>query len=461
VELLSGVLSVVVIVSVDVPDVVTEVGLNDAVAPVGNPLALRFTVPVNPFNAPIVAVYVVDPPGATVCEPGDAEIEKSGAAFTTSVTVAVCVRVPLVPVSVNVELPAGVLPVVVIVSVDVPDVVTEVGLNDAVAPVGSPLALRFTVPVNPFKAPIVAVYVVDPPAVTVRELGDAEIVKSGAALTTSVTVVLCVRVPLVPVSVKVELPAGVLPVVVIVSVDVPDVVTEVGLNDAVAPVGSPLALRFTVPVNPFNAPIVAVYVVDPPAVTVCELGDAEIVKSGAALTTSVTVVLCVRVPLVPVTVNVELPAGVLPVVVIVSVDVPDVVTEAGLNDAVAPVGSPLALRFTVPVNPFNAPIVAVYVVDPPAVTVREFGDAEIEKSGADALTTSVTVVVCVREPLVPVSVNVELPAGVLPVVVIVSVDVPDVVTEVGLNDAVAPVGNPLALRFTVPVNPFNAPIVAV
>ena len=56
-----------------------------------------------------------------------------------------------------------------------------------------------------------------------------------------------------------------------------------------------------------------------------------------------------------------------------------------------------------------------------------------------------TVAVCVREPLVAVSVTVELPTGVLPVVVIVRVDVPEVVTDVGLNDAVAPVGSPLAL----------------
>ena len=77
---------------------------------------------------------------------------KSGV-FTTSVTVAVWLRLPLVPVIVSVELPAGVLVVVVIVSVEVPEPVTDAGLNDGVAPDGNPLAARLTVPVNPFKAP--------------------------------------------------------------------------------------------------------------------------------------------------------------------------------------------------------------------------------------------------------------------------------------------------------------------
>ena len=64
-------------------------------------------------------------------------------------------------------------------------------------------------------------------------------------------------------------------------------------------------------------------------------------------------------PLVPVTVSVELPAGVVPVVVIVSVELPEPITDAGLKAAVAPVGNPLALRFAVPANPFSAPMATV------------------------------------------------------------------------------------------------------
>jgi hypothetical protein len=46
--------------------------------------------------------------------------------------------------------------------------------------------------------------------------------------------------------------------VVTVIVEKPDVVIDVGLKLALAPPGSPLALKVTVPVNPGNAPTVAV-----------------------------------------------------------------------------------------------------------------------------------------------------------------------------------------------------------
>jgi hypothetical protein len=85
---------------VELPEVVTDVGLKLPVAPVGNPLTLKFTVPVKPAIALTVVVYVVPFPAVTVCEPGVAEMLKSGVgtAFTTSVTVVECVKLPLVPV---------------------------------------------------------------------------------------------------------------------------------------------------------------------------------------------------------------------------------------------------------------------------------------------------------------------------------------------------------------------------
>jgi hypothetical protein len=63
-------------------------------------------------------------------------------------------------------------------------------------------------------------------------------------------------VPLFPKIVRVEPPAGVVDEVVIVSVEVPDPETDVGLNDPVVPVGKPLALRFVLPLNPAIAEIV-------------------------------------------------------------------------------------------------------------------------------------------------------------------------------------------------------------
>jgi hypothetical protein len=89
--------------------------------------------------------------------PGVAVSEKLAAAVTVNVTVVVWTKVPLVPVMVRVELPTGVLALVVTVIVDDPVPVTVVGLKVAVAPVGSPLALKVTIPLKPPEGVIVAV----------------------------------------------------------------------------------------------------------------------------------------------------------------------------------------------------------------------------------------------------------------------------------------------------------------
>ena len=56
-------------------------------------------------------------------------------------------------------------------------------------------------------------------------------------------------------------------------------------------------------------------------------------------------------------------------------------------------------------------------------------------------------------PLVPVMVIGKLPVGVVLAVVTVMVDEPEPFTDVGLKLALAPAGNPLALKVTVPVKP--------
>lgn len=74
----------------------------------------------------------------------------------------------------------------------------------------------------------------------------------------------------------------------------PDPLIVAGLQLANMPAGIPLSTRATVPVNPFCAATVTVKLVLPPAVIVCEPGDAEIVKFGGgllALTVTLTVVL--------------------------------------------------------------------------------------------------------------------------------------------------------------------------
>jgi hypothetical protein len=68
-------------------------------------------------------------------------------------------------------------------------------------------------------------------------------------------------------------------------------------------------------------------------------------------------------------------------VVTLRVELPDVVMVAGENDAVAPTGSPVALRITCPVNPPSAPTFTVYVVVALKPTVLVLGVAEMLKSG--------------------------------------------------------------------------------
>ena len=79
-----------------------------------------------------------------------------------------------------------------------------------------------------------------------------------AELTTSVTFVLWLRVPLVPVIVIGKLPMSALLAVVTVSVDVPPPVTDVGLRAPDAPLWNPVAVRLTTPPKPFWAVTVTV-----------------------------------------------------------------------------------------------------------------------------------------------------------------------------------------------------------
>jgi len=82
---------------------------------------------------------------------------KFGGLFTVRLTVAECERLPLAPVTVRLYVPAGVEDDVVMLSVDEPEPVTDAGLNVPVAPVGSPLTPKVTVPAKQFSADILAV----------------------------------------------------------------------------------------------------------------------------------------------------------------------------------------------------------------------------------------------------------------------------------------------------------------
>jgi len=106
------------------------------------------------------------------------------------------------------------------------------------------------------------------------------------------------RLPLVPVTMRRNVPRGVFFRVSTVSTDVPEFTTDVGLNLAVELFGNPLAEKVTVPENPAPAAIVTVYCAFPPRATVTLEGVAEIEKSP--LTTSVTLTVWESDPLVAV-----------------------------------------------------------------------------------------------------------------------------------------------------------------
>jgi hypothetical protein len=75
------------------------------------------------------------------------------------------------------------------------------------------------------------------------------------------------------------------------------------------------------------------------------------VVSAETITESTGVTVWLRAPLDAVTVKLKLPTVVAPVVETVIVVEPEVVTVAGLNEALAPEGKPAAEKPTEPVNP--------------------------------------------------------------------------------------------------------------
>jgi hypothetical protein len=133
----------------------------------------------------------------------------------------------------------------------------------------------------------------------------------------------------------------------------------------------------------------------------------------------------------------------------VSVEDDPAVTDAGENVAVAPEGRPLALNAT----DCAAPDVTAddTVVDdvPPAVTAPEAGLVVSEKSLAGALVTlRLSVAVCDPDAAVPVIVTLYVPAAADDDAVSVNVDDEPELTDEGENDAVTPVGRPVALSET-------------
>jgi len=175
-------------------------------------------------------------------------------------------------------------------------------------------------------------------------------VKLGVVLVTvRAMVVFEVVLPEVPVMVTVAAPA--VAVLLAVSVSTLEFVDDAGLNDAVTPLGSPVAVNDTLPVNPPTSATAMVSVPVLPCATDKEVGEDVSVKLGVVKGLTVSAIVVVAVVLLEVPVIVTVAGPVVAVLLAVSVSTLALAEDAGLNEAVTPLGSPVAANDTLPVNP--------------------------------------------------------------------------------------------------------------
>ena len=164
------------------------------------------------------------------------------------------------------------------------------------------------------------------------------------------------------------------------------------------------------------------------------------------------------VPEVPVMVTVDEPTAA--VLLAVSVSTLELVDDAGLNEAVTPLGKPLAVKVTLPVNPPVSVTVMVSVPLAPWATDKVAAEGlSVKLPVPAAFTVSAMEVVAVRVPEVPVMVTVAAPV----VAVLLAVRVSTLLPIVGLvpKAAVTPVGKPDAASVTLPANGLTSATVMV
>lgn len=168
------------------------------------------------------------------------------------------------------------------------------------------------------------------------------------------------------------------------------------------------------------------------------------------VTLRVRVVLAVVLPEVPVTVIVKAP--VVAVLLAVSVSTLVLVDDVGLKAAVTPLGMPLAVKVTLPVNPPMSVTAMVSVPLALCMTVREEADGlRLNPDVVLGLTVRAMEVLPVVLPETPLIVTVDEPV----VAVLPAVNVTTLEPVVGFvpKVAVTPLGRPEALSVTLPVKP--------
>jgi hypothetical protein len=177
----------------------------------------------------------------------------------------------------------------------------------------------------------------------------------GAGVTDSVIVVELVRVPEVPVIITLAAPT--VAVLVVVNVNVLVLVVLAGLKEAVTPLGRPDADKLTLPLKPFCGMTVTVVPPLAPCATLKVFGEADRLKVGGKATVSEIVAVLLKLPDIPVMVTGNVP--VIAVAAAVKVNVLVLAVEAGLKEAVTPLGRPDADKLTLAVKPLRGVIVIV------------------------------------------------------------------------------------------------------
>lgn len=155
------------------------------------------------------------------------------------------------------------------------------------------------------------------------------------------------RLPDLPVMVTVDVPADAEGAAVSVRMALEGV--EPALNEPVTPAGSPEMLTVTAPAKPFCGVRVSVLFPAEPYAMLSAVGEADNVNVGAGVIVSVTVVLVLRAPEVPVIVTVVVEAAAVLAATKVTVLLPPII---GLSAAVTPAGSPDTASPTVALKPF-------------------------------------------------------------------------------------------------------------
>ena len=234
-------------------------------------------------------------------------------------------------------------------------------------------------------------------------------------------------------------------------------VTGLLLHDAVTPLGSPLTLRLAAPVYVALPANVIESVTVFPCTTVKELEAAPIVMDGAGATCNVICLLADNPSPLAVTVTAAEPAAAADEAVSERVEEPLSplsVTGLLLHDAVTPLGSPLTAKLTAPLNVALLVNEITSVAVFPWTTVGEAEAAVIARDGAGATCTAICLLAVNPSPL-PVTVIVADAWGALDDAVSESVEEPLSplsVTGLLLHEAVTPLGSPLTLRLTAPLN---------